>query len=58
MIVIDYLSVPSKHESGQILHGLNGVEIVLGGLWVVLKLEWNPRPSPVESFDAPNPGVR
>ena len=40
MIVIDYLSVLSKHGSGQKLHGLSGVEIVLGGLWVVLKLEW------------------
>ena len=42
MIVTDYLSVLSKHESGQRLHGLRGVGIVLGGLWVVLKLEWNP----------------
>ena len=42
MIVIDYLSVLSKYESDQRLHGLSGVEIVLGGLWVVLKFEWNP----------------
>ena len=42
MIVIDYLSVLSKYESDQRLHDLSGVEIVLGGLWVVLKLEWNP----------------
>ena len=42
MIVIDYLSVLSKHELGQRMHGLSGVEIVMGGLWVVLKLEWNP----------------
>ena len=42
MIVIDYLSVLSKHESGQRMHGLSGVGIALGGLWVVLKLEWNP----------------
>ena len=42
MIVIDYLSVLFKHESDQRLHGLRGVGIVLGGLWVVLKLEWNP----------------
>ena len=51
MIVIDYLSVLSKHGSGQRLHGLSGVGIVLGGLWVVLKLEWNPlhpRTPPVE----------
>ena len=41
MIVIDYLSVHSKHGSGQRLHGLSGVRIVLGGLWVFLKLEWN-----------------
>ena len=41
MIVIDYLSMLSKHELGQRMHGLSGVEIVLGGLWVVLKLEWN-----------------
>ena len=42
MIVIDYLSVLSKYELDQRLHGLSGVGIVLGGLWVVLKLEWNP----------------
>ena len=42
MIVIDYSSVLSKHGSGQRLHSLSGVGIVLGGLWVVLKLEWNP----------------
>ena len=42
MIVIDYLSVLSKHKSSQRMHGLSEVEIVLGGLWVVLKLEWNP----------------
>ena len=40
--MIDYLSVFSKHESDKRLHGLGGVGIVLGGLWVVLKLEWNP----------------
>ena len=40
MIVIDYLSMLSKHESGQRIHGLSGVGIALGGLWVVLKLEW------------------
>ena len=39
MIVIDYLSVLSKDGSGHRLHGLSGVRIVLGGLWVVLKLE-------------------
>ena len=49
MIVIDYLSELSKHGSGQILLGFSGVGIVLGGLWVVLKLEWNPKISPVES---------
>ena len=42
MIVIDYLSVLSKYESDQRLYGLCGVRILLGGLWVVLKLEWNP----------------
>ena len=42
MIAIDYLSVLSKHESDQRLHGLSGVGIVPDGLWVVLKLEWNP----------------
>ena len=50
MIVIDYLSAFSKHGSGQRLHGLSGVGIVLGGIWVVLKLEWNPRTPPVESY--------
>ena len=40
--MIDYLSVLSKYESDQRLHGLSRVGIVLGGLWVVLKLEWNP----------------
>ena len=40
--MIDYLSVLSKHESGQRIHGLSEVGIALGGLWVVLKLEWNP----------------
>ena len=52
MIVIDYLSMISKHGLGERLHGLSGVGIVLGGLWVVLKLEWNPlhlRTPPVES---------
>ena len=33
----------------QRLHGLSGVENVQGGVWVVLKLEWNPRTPPVES---------
>ena len=46
--MIDYLSALSKHGSGQRLHGLSGVGIVLGGLWVVLKLEWNPRTPPIE----------
>ena len=32
MIVIDYLSVLSKHESDQRMHGLSGVGIVLDGL--------------------------
>ena len=32
MIVIDHLSVLSKYGSGQRLHGLSGVGIVLGGL--------------------------
>ena len=40
--MIDYLNVLSKHESGHRMHGLSGVGIVLGGLWVALKLEWNP----------------
>ena len=31
-----------QHESDQRLNSLSGVGIVLGGLWVVLKLEWNP----------------
>ena len=51
MIVIDYLSVFSKHGSGQRLYGLSGVRIFLCGLWVVLKIEWNPlhlRTPPVE----------
>ena len=42
MIVTDCLSVLSKHESGQKMYGLSRVGIVLGGLCVVLKLEWNP----------------
>ena len=49
MIVFDHLSTLSKRGSGQRLHGLSGVGIVLGGLWVVLKLEWSPRTPPVES---------
>ena len=51
MIVIDYLSMLSKHESGQRMHGLSGFGIALGGLWVVLKLEWNPlhlRTTPIQ----------
>ena len=40
--MIDYLSVLCKHESGQRMHGLSGVEIALDGLWVFLKLKWNP----------------
>ena len=40
--MINYLNVLSKHESSQRIHGLSGVGIALGGLWVVLKLEWNP----------------
>ena len=47
MIVFDHLSALSKHGSGQRLYGLSGVGIVLGGLWVVLKLEWSPRTPPV-----------
>ena len=35
MIVFDHLSALSKHGLGQRLHGLSGVGIVLGGLWVV-----------------------
>ena len=49
--MIDYLGVRSKHESDQRMHVLSGVRIVLGGLWVVLKLEWNPlhpRTSPIQ----------
>ena len=39
-----YLSVLSKCELDQGLHGLSGVGIIHGlvGPWVVLKLEWNP----------------
>ena len=40
--MIDYSGVLSKHESDQRMHGLSGDGIVPGGLWVVLKLEWNP----------------
>ena len=39
MIVIYYLSVLSKHESDQRLHGLSGVGIVQGGLWAFTLLE-------------------
>ena len=55
MIVIDYLSVLSKYESDQRLHGLSGVGIVPGDLWVVLKLEWNPlhlRTPPIKISEA------
>ena len=34
---------------GQRLHGLSGVGNIQGGVWVVLKLEWGPRTSPVKS---------
>ena len=40
---------------GQRLHGLSGVGIVLGDLWVVLKLEWNPlhpRTPPCRTYGA------
>ena len=39
-----YLGVLSKCELDRGLHGLSGVGIIHGmvGLWVVLKLEWNP----------------
>ena len=42
--MFDYLSVLSKCELDQGLHGLSGVGIIpsLVGPWVVLKLEWNP----------------
>ena len=36
--MIDYLGMLSKHELDQRMHGLSGVGIVLGDLWVVLKL--------------------
>ena len=42
--MFDYLSVLSKCELDQGLHGLSGVGIIHGlvGPWMVLKLEWNP----------------
>ena len=46
---------------GQRLHGLIRVGNVQGGVWVVLKLEWNPTTPPVEScrgcssFHQPHP---
>ena len=49
MFVFDHLSALSMHESDQRLYGLSRVGIVLGGLWVVLKLEWSPRTPPIES---------
>ena len=42
MIAIDHLSVLSKHESDQILHGLSRVGIDYPCSGWVLKLEWNP----------------
>ena len=48
MVVFGHLSVPSNHGLDQILYGLSGVEIVPGGLWVVLELEWSPRTPPTE----------
>ena len=45
--MFDYLSMLSKHELDQGLHGFSGVGIIHGlvGPWVVLKLEWNPLPN-------------
>ena len=42
--MFDYLSVLSKCELDQGLHGLSGIGIIHGLIspWVVLKLEWNP----------------
>ena len=42
--MFDYLSMLSKCELDQGLHGLSEVGIINGlvGPWVVLKLEWNP----------------
>ena len=48
MIVFNHLSVPSNHGLNQRLYGFKGVEIVPGGLWVFLELEWSPRTPPDE----------
>ena len=43
MIVFGHLSVPPNHGLDQRLYGLSRVGIVLGGLWVVLELNWSLR---------------
>ena len=48
MIVFGHLSTPSNHGLDQRLYGLSGVGIVLGGLWLVLELEWSLRTPHVE----------
>ena len=49
IIVFDHLSSLPRHGSDQRLYGLSGVVIVLGGLWVVLELDWSLRTPPAES---------
>ena len=50
MIVFGHLSAPPNHGLDKRLHGLSGVGIVQGGLWVVLELEWSPRTPPAEFY--------
>ena len=49
MVVTGYFSALPRHGSDQRLYGLSVVGIVLGGLLVVLELEWGPRTPPTES---------
>ena len=46
--MFSHFSAPSNQGLDQRLYGLSGVEIVPGGLWVVLELEWSPRTPPAE----------
>ena len=48
MIVFSYSGAPSNRGLDQRLYGVSGVGNVLGGVWVVLELEWGSRTPPAE----------
>ena len=48
MIVFSYSGAPSNRGLDKRLYGLSEVGNVLGGVWVVLELEWGSRTPPAE----------